>query len=231
MFRATIFDYNGLLIDDEHVHLDAFRDVLHPLGIELGEAEYWDRYLGFDDVGAFEAVLRDHGRDASAEVVAGLVEAKRPRYLARAQGRLRAFPGAAELVRRRSERGPVLVVSGALRAEIELGLAELGVAALVGTIVSAEDTARGKPDPEGYLLAIAALTPLVGAEGARHAVVFEDSLSGIEAARAAGLPCVGVGHSYPLDDLRRAGASLVIPDLSAATEERLLEFATELGLP
>src|SRR5690606_1948390 len=55
VFACTLFDYNGVLVDDEHVHLAAFQDALAPLGISLSEADYWDKYLGFDDVGAFEA--------------------------------------------------------------------------------------------------------------------------------------------------------------------------------
>jgi beta-phosphoglucomutase-like phosphatase (HAD superfamily) len=62
VFPATLFDYNGVLVDDENVHLEAFRDVLGPLGIDLEEADYWEKYLGFDDAGAFRAVLVDAGR-------------------------------------------------------------------------------------------------------------------------------------------------------------------------
>jgi beta-phosphoglucomutase-like phosphatase (HAD superfamily) len=224
VFPATIFDYNGVLVDDEEVHLAAFRDVLGPLGIELSEKDYWERYLGFDDAGAFRAVLADNGRAASEAEVAGLIEAKRPCYLERARGSLRGFAGAAELVRRRARTGPVVVVSGALRDEIALGLSVLGVADAVSTIVSAEDTQRSKPDPEGYFLGIAALERLSGRDAAVRAVVIEDSLAGIEAAKSAGLTCVGVGHSYPLEALTRAGADLVVPDLSAITDAALVEL-------
>ncbi|HYO93121.1 MAG TPA: hypothetical protein VER33_01365, partial [Polyangiaceae bacterium] len=62
MFPATLFDYNGVLVDDEALHLEAFRDALAPLGIELTSEAYVERYLGFDDRGAFEAILKDAGR-------------------------------------------------------------------------------------------------------------------------------------------------------------------------
>jgi HAD superfamily hydrolase (TIGR01509 family) len=218
VFTATLFDYNGVLVDDEAVHLAAFRDVLSPLGVEISEAEYVERYLGFDDVGAFRAILQDRGRTPSDADVAGLVEAKKPFYLERARGALKGFPGAAELVRRRAARGPVAIVSGALRHEIHLGLDLLGVRDLVRAIVSAEDARRSKPDPEGYLLGLDALS-LTNARG--KCVVVEDSLAGVESARAASLACVAVGHSYPLDELRAAGADLVVPSLDAITEEAL----------
>ena len=218
MFTATLFDYNGVLVDDEAVHLAAFRDVLSPLGVEVSEAEYVEKYLGYDDVGAFRAILRDRGRTTSDEDVAALVDAKRPFYLERARGALRGFAGAAELVRRRASAGPVAIVSGALRHEIHLGLDVLGVRDLVRTVISAEDARRSKPDPQGYLLGLEALSLSNARE---QCVVIEDSLAGVESARAASLACVAVGHSYPLDDLHAAGADLVVSNLDAITEETL----------
>lgn len=224
-FPATLLDYNGFLVDDEHVHLAAFRAVLAPLGIALSEAEYWGRYLGYDDAGAFAAILRDHGQLASPATVEQLIEAKRPEYLARARGALRPFAGAAALVRRRAEVGPVAIVSGALRDEIELGLAALGVRELVIAIVAAEDTARCKPDPEGYRLGVEALARSTSRAAAARALAFEDSLAGIAAARAAGLACAAVTHSYPRAELERAGALLVADSLDELDEASLTRAA------
>lgn len=223
MFPATLFDYNGVLADDEHVHLEAFRDTVRPLGIEISEADYLERYLGFDDKGAFEALLLEAGRPASAADVARLVEAKRPHYMERARRGLSTFAGAAEVVRRQSQHGPVLVVSGALRDEIELGLEQLGVRELVLHIVSAEDTRRSKPDPEGYLLAVDFLRSL-GLSHVERALVIEDSLDGIAAAKAAGLPCVAVAQSYSRERLLGSGADLVlgaVADVDLGTLGRL----------
>jgi beta-phosphoglucomutase-like phosphatase (HAD superfamily) len=225
VFTATLFDYNGVLVDDEAVHLAAFRDVLSPLGVEVTEAEYVERYLGYDDVGAFRAILRDRGRAPTDADVAALVDAKRPFYLERARGALRGFAGATELVKRRAAVGPVAVVSGALRHEIHLGLDLLGVRDLVGAVVSAEDAKRSKPDPQGYLLGLEALSLSNARE---RCVVIEDSLAGVESARAASLACVGVGHSYPLDELRAAGADLVVSNLDAITEEALTSLFERL---
>lgn len=229
MFPATLFDYNGVLVDDEHVHLEAFRDTLRPLGIELGESEYWDRYLGFDDAGAFRAILEDRGRAVTDEIVSGLIGAKKPRYAERARGALRGFAGAAELVRRRALSGPVVIVSGALRDEIELGLEVLGVRDAVLGIVSAEDAPRSKPDPQGYLLGRKLLEQHAGGAAAARALVVEDSIAGVEAAKAADLVCVAVGHSYPETALREAGADLVVPNIASITEEILGALSTRMG--
>src|SRR4051794_5727368 len=193
MFPATLFDYNGVLVNDETVHLAAFQDALAPLGVTLSEADYWEKYLGFDDVGAFDAILRDAGRPADAPFITALVQAKRPLYRSRAEAHLPLFSGASELIRQRASAGPVGIVSGALRDEIELGLAALGVRELITSIIAAEDTRASKPDPHGYLLGIDALSALVPREHAQRALVIEDSLAGIESAKAAGLPCIAVG--------------------------------------
>jgi len=228
VFPATLFDYNGVLANDETVHLAAFQDALAPLGISLTEADYWAKYLGFDDVGAFDAILRDAGKLATPAEIATLVEAKRPLYRARAEASLPLFDGAAELIRRRAAQGPVGIVSGALRDEIVLGVAALGVAELIVSIVAAEDTRASKPDPHGYELGIAALSALIAPEAARRALVIEDSLAGIEAAKAAGLPCIAVGHSYPEAELRAHGADWVVADLHAIDDTALTTLYRKL---
>ncbi|MCC6558995.1 MAG: HAD family phosphatase [Polyangiaceae bacterium] len=214
---ATLFDFNGVLIDDEAVHLAAFRDVLRPLGITIDDAAYEERYLGFDDAGAFRAILRDAGRAPSDEDVARLVEAKKPVYMARIAAELRVFEGAPGLVRRRARLGPVGIVSGALRHEIEHALGVMGVREHVAFIVAAEDTTECKPDPEGYLLGARALEAR-GHLDRGGIVVVEDSTAGVLAAKRAGLFCAAVAHSYPADRLRAAGADAVAGRLLDLTD-------------
>lgn len=224
MFPATLFDYNGVLVDDEHVHLAAFQDILAPLGFTLTEQRYWDEFLGLDDVGVFQAALSEMGMTPEPDHVAELVAAKMPRYLARAEGALVGFPGAADLVRTRAARGPVVIVSGALRPEIELGLEVLGIRDVVSGVISAEDVARSKPDPEGYVAGIAKLAELGVANGQRDSVVFEDSIDGIVAAGRAGLACVAIAHSYPADRLRETNAQRVVERIADVNDALLLEL-------
>ena len=228
MFPATLFDFNGVLVDDEHVHLEAFRDAVRPLGISISEEEYFHEYLGYDDVGAFSKILENAGLEWDDERVAELVEAKRPLYMARAKKALKTFAGAEELVRRRARSGPVGIVSGALRDEIEFGLDHLGVADLVGHITSAEDTAVSKPDPEGYRLGIEWLLESLSLENAQRALVIEDSLDGIAAAKSAGLPVIAVAHSYSRDELESSGADLVVANIAAIDDDTLDELYEEL---
>ena len=122
LMYATLFDFDGVLVDSEPVHLAAFNDVLAPQGIELAHHEYVERYLSLDDAGVFRDALSRRQRTLREEEVRALVEAKHPRFLARFADSFRVFPGAVELLARRAERGPVGIVSGALHEEITFAL-------------------------------------------------------------------------------------------------------------
>ncbi len=217
--RATLFDFNGVLVDDEAVHFAAFREVIRSaVGFELTEAMYNERYLGFDDRGAFRAMLVDAGNtNPSKDEVDRLIEAKKPVYMARIATELTIFEGATELVRRRAAIGRVGVVSGALRHEIEHVLGVMGVRGAVAFIVSAEDTTECKPHPEGYLLALRELG-LDDQATRSGVVVLEDSTAGVIAAKHAGLRCAAVTSSYAKETLVSAGADVVVDRLVDLTD-------------
>ncbi|MDB5350914.1 MAG: haloacid dehalogenase superfamily protein subfamily variant 3 with third motif having or [Planctomycetota bacterium] len=218
MIRAVIFDFNGVLVDDESVHFDLFREVLAEEGVELTEAQYHEHYLGFDDRRCFEEVLTDRGRSPTPTHLEDLIARKAARYIPRAEQGLRYFPGADEAIRSLADRWPLAINSGALRPEIEYSLSRMGVRDRVMAIVSAEDATNGKPDPEGYLLALDALRSLVGDDlEAGHCLVFEDSLAGIQSAKGAGMWAVGVSNTYTDPLLRSAGADAVLPGLERLT--------------
>src|SRR5215211_4927537 len=127
MIRAVIFDFNGVLVDDEPVHFELFREVLAGEGIALSEQDYHERYLGYDDRGCFEAALAEAGQGADRPRVDALIARKAGRYAAVASAGLRYFPGAAEGLAALSARWPVAICSGALRPEIEFALDRLGL--------------------------------------------------------------------------------------------------------
>ncbi|MEU1876688.1 HAD family phosphatase [Streptosporangium sp. NPDC020072] len=117
-------------------------------------------------------------------------------------------PGAADLMRRAAEYGArIAVVTSAHPDWADKRLAEAGVSDLVLTVVSSRDVTVGKPDPEGFLLAAERLA----VEPAR-CVVFEDSIAGIAAAKAAGMTCVGIATTHEGSEL--AEADLVVTDLT-----------------
>lgn len=224
MIRAVIFDFNGVLVDDEHVHCDLLRAVLAEEGIALTEDDYHARYLGYDDRGCFEVALSEAGQDASRERVDALIARKAARYTAVAETGLRIFPGAADCVRALAARWPLAICSGALRAEIEFALNRLECRDLVPSITAAEDTTRCKPDPQGYLLALDAVRARVGADlQPAQCMVIEDSLAGVESAKAAGMQAVAVLHTYTDSELRAAGADAIVPALADVTPDWVVQ--------
>jgi beta-phosphoglucomutase-like phosphatase (HAD superfamily) len=212
---ATLLDFDGVLVDSEPVHLAAFNDVLAPLGISIGERDYLQRYLSLDDAGVFRAVLSKSGRTLREEEVRGLVASKNPRFMARFTEKWRVFPGAENLVRRRADLGPVGLVSGALEREIVFALERMGVRSKIAFIVSAESAPACKPDPAPYRIALGELQKL-GVKDRPAAV--EDSVGGVQAAKRADLRCVAVTHSCAPNDLLKAGADAVVPDLESLTD-------------
>ena len=220
--RAVLFDFNGVLLDDERFHWLAFRKVLRPLGVTLSRARYDIRYLAFDDRSALMAMLRDARlRDAPFE---RLLQRKRRTY-ARLARRVRIDPRAARLVSAVARRVPIAVVSGAARSEVRHALGRVGLTRLFGAIVTAEDVKRPKPWPDGYRLALRRL----GLRGGRGCVAIEDSPGGVRAARTAGLGVVAVATSFSSGVLRRAGAARVVAVLQVLRLEQLL--CGERGMP
>lgn len=216
MLRAVVFDFNGLIVDDENLHFLLFAEQLATQGIELTEELYADRYLGYDDRGCFLAAMADHDVPCSAELLSLLIDRKAQRYLDLARESLKFFPGLAECVDRLSSAGISLAVcSGALRAEVLLGLEISGIADRFLGVVAAEDTAACKPDPEGYLKALELLKNTIPDLDANQVTAVEDSLAGIQAAKSAGFHVVGIPNSYSVETLAEARPSAVVPDLVA----------------
>lgn len=220
MIRAVIFDFNGVLVDDESVHFALFREVLGQEGVVITADDYHGRYLGLDDRGCFEAALLDAGQGADRARLDALIARKAKRYFEVAGRGLRFFPGAAGCLAALADGFPLAINSGALRPEIEFALDLLGRRDAVAVIVSAEETARCKPDPEGYTLALEGLRRCGRAPAdldAGSCLVIEDSLAGIESAKGAGMWAVGVPNTYDRDALLRAGADDVIAGLPEFT--------------
>lgn len=218
MIRAVVFDFNGLIVNDEHLHLVLFAEQLATQGITLTEDLYNERYLGYDDRGCFSVAMADHHKACGPELLQTLIERKAVRYLERAREELVFFPGAVECVQKLSEKIPLVVCSGALRAEIELALDILGIHELFQGIISAEDTADCKPDPEGYNKALDLIRKTIPDLTPDQTTAVEDSLAGIQAALAAGMQVVAIPNSYPADKLQTASPTAIVADLSGFTQ-------------
>jgi beta-phosphoglucomutase len=219
---GVIFDFDGVLADSEPLHLRAYQDVLAQHGMALAPCDYYDRYLGFDDVGVFRTVSRDQGRELDEDTLAELIRVKGERFDTLAGQGEGLFPGAADCIRRAATAAPVAIASGALAPEIDTVLAAADLRRYFRAIVASGDTPRSKPAPDPYLRALELLRPHIQAAGLDPGgcvVAVEDSMWGIESALAAGLRCVGVAQTYAAS--RLGTAHVVVPTIADVTPETL----------
>ena len=214
--QAIVFDFDGVIADSEPLHLKAFQRALAEEGMTLEESEYFNRYLGYDDVGVFEAIARDRALPWTARHVTGLVARKGMKLQDLISGGEVLFPGAPAFIRAAAAEVPVAIASGALRHEIVQILEAAALDELFVAIVASGDTPASKPSPAPYLLAFERLQERAAKKLEPHrCVAIEDSLWGLESARQAGLRCVGVTTSYTAVEL--PGAELVVEGLHALT--------------
>jgi HAD superfamily hydrolase (TIGR01509 family) len=224
MLKALIFDCDGVIADSEPLHLAALQRALSEEGITLTEETYYREYLALDDRGCFTKAFNDDGKALTAEKLRELIERKAARLEPVMREHLRIFPGVAEFIRTAAACYPMAVASGALRHEINLILEFAGVRDCFAVVVSAEDVTRGKPDPEAFRKAHAALSASqAGGIAAAECLVIEDSLHGVEAGKRAGMAVLAVTNSYSRQRLQ--AADLVIDsfdELALSDLERLM---------
>ena len=219
--RAIVFDFDGVIANSEPLHFRAFREVLGRSGIELTAADYYARYLGFDDVGVFRTIGAELGKSWTMRDVASLVADKALKLEELERDASVLFPGAADAIRRAAAAMPIAIASGALGPEIRRILNHAGLTPHFSAIVSAEDTPASKPAPDPYIRAVALLreqipgTPLLPSE----CVAIEDSRWGLESAHEAGLHTVAVTSSYKASEL--TPAELIIGSLADLDMEDL----------
>jgi HAD superfamily hydrolase (TIGR01509 family) len=209
--RAVVFDFNGTLSDDEPVLCEIFVELFAEHGKPLSAQQYFDELAGLSDPEIVRVWLgRDHP-DVDA-VIAERVE----RYRAAVGDGSSVHEHVREAVRYAASRVPVLIVSGAARAEIEPVVEGAGLAPLLSGIVSSDDVTEGKPHPEGYLRALDLLDDVEPGD----VLAIEDTEAGVASARAAGLRVFA--KTGTLDRRRLAAAEELVDRIDVALMRRVL---------
>ena len=225
--QAIVFDFDGVIADSEMLHLRAYQHVLAGEGVSISSEEYFDRYLGYDDVGVFKALTKDKGLALDDERMQQLIARKGERYESLAAAGDMLFPGAADFIRHAAAVVPIAIASGALTHEIEEVLERANLRSLFPIIVGADQTERSKPDPQPYQTAFARLRALAGRDlQPWRSVAIEDSKWGLVSARGADLRCVAVTNTYPAIELRE-DAELVVSGLNTLTLEALDDLCAD----
>lgn len=212
--RAVLWDLDGTLVDSGDYHWRAWRDTMRGEGVDLTYEQFLASFGQKND-----AILAAWmGAAATPDVIRRIGDGKELLYrqLAAKEG-LVSLPGAADWVARLHEGGWRQAIASSAPAEnVRVMLDALNLDCYFDAVVSAEDVTAGKPDPQVFLAAAAKLQVPPAA-----CVVVEDAAAGIEAARRAGMKCVGVSPSSELaaDVFVRS-----LTDLPADAFARLLEL-------
>ena len=211
MLRAIIFDFDGTIVNSEPLILKLTQEMAALEGWTLTDEEYYQTYLALDDRGIVEHLYRSHGRRLDEARRDELVEWKARKYMDEIRDGLPTFPGAIEFVRKMASQFPLAIASGSFRSEIEHLLGKIGLSDKFTLMVTADDVAHSKPDPEVFNKTLSALTKSVFNPNAGHAplraaecLVVEDAAAGVDAAHAAGMRCMALAHSLTLEALAHA---------------------------
>lgn len=203
---AVIFDFDGVIVDTEPIHYAAFQRVLVPLGLNFTWEEYVETYIGFDDRDAFRHAFSSRGIELGQEKLHSLIEQKTSFFTEVIRSGVSPYPGVLDLISHLHDNNtPLAICSGALRSDIDPILAMLGISDYFDVIVTAEDVAASKPDPECYQLTFQQLQSVHKHSFTKDTtLVIEDTPAGITAAKAAGLKVCAVTNSYPASKLDQA---------------------------
>jgi len=222
--RAIIFDYNGVIADDETPHFLTFQQALQEDGLALTKEDYYGAYLGMDE------------RNCATALVESVIGTQDPARIQRILDRKAAlfrdytatykpqlFPGVVEFVKPAGRRYRLAIASGGRMEQIEFALRDTPIEKDFAVIASSEDTVIGKPDPAIYQVTLDRINrlqprprPPIGPE---ECLVIEDSLAGIHSAKAAGMQVIGLATTYQATQLSEA--HLVIPSLEGLSMDRL----------
>lgn len=216
MLRAVIFDMDGVIIDSHPTHREAWRTFLQTVGKPVSDAEL-DFVLDGRKRGE---ILRHYLGELSEEEVHQYGDQKDEFFRERSL-QIKLIPGVTELLAHLRDAGIVTAVAtSASGSRARHVLDQLQLAEKFNVVVTGDDVACGKPDPSIYALTCERLNMAPGSS-----LAIEDAVSGIQAAIAAGLTCMGVAGAQLHDKLREAGAARVVEnlvDLSVPKLESLL---------
>lgn len=203
--RGVIFDFNGTLSDDEPVLLEIFTELFAArLGWDMPAAEYYGRLAGHSDREIIQTAVAEQA-PGDTPLAEDLLRLRREMYKEKVARRSPITEASVALVRRlAAERIPMGIVTGAQREDVLAVLDRSPVGQHISALVTEEDVSEGKPHPEGFTLGARALGLSPG-----QILAFEDSVPGVRAAMAAGMPCIAVTGTQGRTRLAEVTSALV----------------------
>ncbi len=215
MLRAAIFDMDGVIVDSHPVHKKTWRKFLESLGKEIDE-----EHLNFIMEGRKrDEILRYFLGELSDEQVRTLGHQKEQLFREESAD-MKAIEGLREFLQQLSEaKIRLAVASSGSNSRVNYVLDSLNLRHYFQAVVTGDQVTYGKPDPTIFRVACDQLRVRPS-----ETLVFEDSVSGVRAAKAAGMRCVGVANNGIIEILVEAGADRIIPNFSAVPVDLMREL-------
>ncbi len=218
MIEAIFFDFNGVIIDDERIHLKAYREVLSRENVALTDEEYFAS-LGMDDAAFVRAAYARAGKLLSDETMRALIKREHELHREFIKDDLPISSGVVAFIKEASRHYELGIVSMAERDEIDHVLELAHLAGRFSVFVTAGPGLKHKPAPDCYRRALESLNQQRRAERKlpvlpHECLVIEDAPPGIEAARTAGMRTIGVTNTVSASELRDAQADIVTGNLA-----------------
>ena len=208
MFDAAIFDWDGTLADSLRAIVVSFHNTLREHGLDVS-TEYIERRIGIGASDTFRDILRSHNREVDEHIVSELVARKSEIQVLLAD-EIKLFDGAIDLLVRLQGKLRLVLASMNNRAVLAHLLKVKCLDGSFEFVITGDEVSRSKPDPEIFLRVATELNVDPG-----RCVVFEDSIFGIKAAKAAGMKCVAVTTGvYNQKELEVVKPDLVVETLS-----------------
>jgi HAD superfamily hydrolase (TIGR01509 family) len=194
--QAVIFDMDGVIVNSEGYHEQAFHAVMNELGYGANHTIEFRRYVGRSDFELWQDFIAIHQPPQTLQELLGH---KRRLFLETLQRVEPIFDGVPALIKRLHARYRLAVASGSERPIVEAVLQLQHLRSHFQVVVTGGEVARGKPAPDIFLHAAS----LLGV-APEHCCVIEDSKPGVAAARAAGMYTIAITNTHQAVELSDA---------------------------
>jgi beta-phosphoglucomutase len=208
VLKAVLFDFNGVIINDESIHRELIDELLLGENLKPQGKEYLRASIGRIDRIYISELLKLRGRFMDDKDLNKLVVKKSSDYTQRLEKleTLPIYPGVVEFIAGLHASGYKLgLVTSTIRSEVEFILKQAEIDRYFETIVTGDEITHGKPEPDGYLLAIDRLNKLNPdlSLSVSECLAIEHTFTGIQTAKHAGIQVVAIAHTYPFHMLQR----------------------------
>ena len=216
MFEAVLFDWDGTLADTRHAILVSFRKALKTVNVEVNDT-FVERRIGTGAEGTFKEILQLKGKQFNDSLIRSLVEEK-VRAEIEISNEVKLFPGAKKLLESLHGKTKLALASMNNRAVIEHLLSHMDLNKFFLVVLTVEEVTKFKPDPEIFLKAASRL-----GTKPEKCVVVEDSIFGVQAAKAGGMGCVAVlTGAYSKAELEKGKPERIVDSLTET--DKILDF-------